>query len=120
MSSAKTPTIPTNCYIVMWCSEGLESIVRCDSADAVWEILQTGSSERMKDLDRTIWAMKLRARYNLQRHYEIYAISCTKDIDEDVLRNGFETHPQGMADLLRERGVKIYSDRALDQPHVIR
>ncbi len=57
----------------------------------------------------------MRARFNPQRHYEIYAIDCDKDITADAWRVMWETCPQETADLVRARGHKIYSDRANKQ-----
>jgi arsenate reductase-like glutaredoxin family protein len=59
----------------------------------------------------------LRARYNSQRHYEIYTVNMDESISEQDIRDMFETSPQGMADLIRERGHKMYSDR-VDQKQV--
>ena len=55
--------------------------------------------------------LQLRARYNSQRHYEIYTITVEESVTVDDLKNMFETNPQGTADLIRERGHCFYSDR---------
>jgi hypothetical protein len=54
----------------------------------------------------------MRARFNPQRNYEIYAIDCSKELDEAFWRARWEDDPQFCADLIREKGLKIYSDRA--------
>lgn len=57
-------------------------------------------------------AMVLRARFNQQRHYEIYTVDVDDSITDLDMIELFEDNPQGMADLIRERGYKLYSDRA--------
>jgi hypothetical protein len=56
--------------------------------------------------------MILRGRANSQRHYELYAIDCDENISEDDFKQWFDTAPQAAADLIRSRGLKIFSDRA--------
>jgi hypothetical protein len=40
------------------------------------------------------------------------SIDCSADIDKEDLETMFESDPQSAADLIRGRGLKIYSDRA--------
>jgi hypothetical protein len=54
----------------------------------------------------------MRAKLNTHRHYEIYAVDCDEGVNEGLWRVMWETNPQGTADLIREKGLKIYSDRA--------
>ena len=54
----------------------------------------------------------MRARFNPQRNYEIYAIDCDASLDEAFWRNQWEEYPQETADLIRERGHELYSDRS--------
>jgi len=61
--------------------------------------------------DFNIQHWQLRARYNSQRCYEIYAIGVDGTITQEDIRDMFETDPQYTADLIRARGEKIYSDR---------
>lgn len=63
-------------------------------------------------LSSTLAAMKLRARYNSQRHYEIYLVPVSDGITAQNIRDLFDSAPQAAADLMRERGTKLYSDRA--------
>jgi hypothetical protein len=99
-------------FVVSWCCEGLEGIIPVTELErkATFDVLsgkpntgQVGSSINM---------MVLRARFNTQRHYEIYAIAAAPGITKDDIRNMFEDDPQYAADLIRERGNKIHSDRA--------
>lgn len=63
-------------------------------------------------LDGVVRNLLLRARFNPQRHYEIYAIDCTEEMDEKFWREQWEEYPQETAELIRERGHELYSDRA--------
>jgi len=56
--------------------------------------------------------LMLRARFNPQRHYEIYAIDCDVSLDEEFWREQWEEYPQETAELIRDRGHRLYSDRA--------
>jgi hypothetical protein len=62
----------------------------------------------------------LRARFNPQRHYEIYIVTATPGIDKDDIREMFENNPQTAADTIRRIGHKYYSDRAQEDRVVIR
>ena len=55
--------------------------------------------------------MLMRARYNTQRHYELYAITADDGINQKHIEQMFENDPQGSADTVRRIGHKIWSDR---------
>jgi hypothetical protein len=54
----------------------------------------------------------LRARYNSQRHYEIYSVEATDGITAEDIREMFEASPQTAADTIRRLGHCMHSDRA--------
>jgi hypothetical protein len=54
----------------------------------------------------------LRARYNSQRHYEIYSVEATDGITAEDIREMFEADPQTAADTIRRLGHCLHSDRA--------
>jgi hypothetical protein len=98
-------------FLVMWCNEGLECVVDLteDEKNRTWSVL-TGkpSVSQLPSLHHLI----LRARYNQQRHYEIYTVEATEGITADDIRDMFENSPQMSADTIRERGNCLHSDRA--------
>lgn len=104
-------------FIVSWCCEGLEGVVPIDAYEKwdeqrVFRILQgTVQDNERNPMNGILQSMVLRARYNSQRRYEIYAIEATDGIDEHDIREMFESAPQVAADTIRRIGVKIYSDR---------
>lgn len=105
----------TNAFIFCWDCYGIEGIIPITQYEK-WDQENTlsllkGEKRTPNPLDRIIRNMVLRARYNTQRHYEIYAIDCDNSLDKDFWKEQWETNPQFTADLIRDRGHKIYSDR---------
>lgn len=92
----------------MWDMYGLESVINVTEIqdDAIIAGLK---GEKVKHTN-PLHYMILRAKFNMQRCYEIYSI-VTKDIDKDDFIRLFKDSPQMIVDLIRERGTKIYSDR---------
>ena len=64
--------------------------------------------------------LMLRARYNPQRHYEIYQVQATDGITADDIRDMFEASPQTAADTIRRLGHCYFSDRVQEDRVVIR
>ena len=107
----------TNAYLVYWCSEGLESVVPISEYEHIdtentFRILSNQDPIR-NPMYSIIQMMILRGKFNTQRHYELYAIDCDKTIDKEDIEQMFEDDPQAAADLIRSRGVKVFSDRAV-------
>ena len=107
----------TNAYLVYWCSEGLESVVPISEYEHIdtentFRILSNQDPIR-NPMYSIIQMMILRGQFNTQRHYELYAIDCDQTIDKQDIEQMFEDDPQSAADLIRSRGVKVFSDRAV-------
>jgi hypothetical protein len=110
----------TNAFIFSWDIHGIESIVPISQyehidRDNTMRILREQSVVR-SPLNSIIQSLMLRARYNPQRNYEIYAIDCDKSLDEEFWKNQWQDYPQETADLIREKGHKLYSDRQTREP----
>lgn len=110
----------TNAYIFSWDHLGIEAILPISQYEhheknQLINLLKDQPRER-NPLDSIVRTLLLRARFNTQRHYEIYAVDCDASMDEAFWRKQWEEHPQATADLIRERGHKLYSDRATKQP----
>ena len=100
----------TSTFVVVWDNTGLEYVgnVTEDEQRRVWGKLNGKPvSSRLPNVNHLL----LRARYNSQRHYEIYLISAVDGIDEDDIREMFEASPQTAADTIRRIGDCYYSDR---------
>ena len=107
-----------NAFIFMWDIFGVESIVPItefeywDEGQLIEILKGNQTTSKPNPISTMIASMKLRARYNTQRHYEIYAIDCDSDISKEDWESMWQDNPQSCADLIRERGLKIHSDRA--------
>ena len=109
-----------NAFIFSWDNNGIESIVPISQYEH-WDkqnlirMLSEKPTER-NPLDIIVRNLILRAKFNTQRHYEIYAIDCDPGLDEAFWREQWREHPQYTADLIRKKGHKIYSDQQTKKP----
>ena len=112
-------------YIIYWCNEGLEAVVditeqlanaNVREKEKIFDIIKNPEIEpsnvHMREINRMVNTMIMRGMANVQRHYEIYSLHTTDDISKEDLEELFDESPQSTVDLIRERGTKIYSDRA--------
>jgi len=106
----------TNAFIFAWDCYGIESIVPISQyehidRDNTMRIL--AEKPRVSNpMDGIIRNLLMRARFNPQRNYEIYAIDCDASLDEAFWHEQWREYPQETAELIRERGHKLYSDRS--------
>lgn len=110
-----------NTYVFSWDMYGLESCINATEIDQqkVWSALKD-EKFRHEDINSILGKLVLRARFNTQRHYEIYAIEIDSSISKEDLVDQFKENPQAMADLIRHRGRVIYSDRIKkDDPRIL-
>lgn len=112
-----------NAFIFSWDHLGVEAIVPITQYEhhdkqQLINLLSENPTER-NPLDSIVRSLLLRARFNPQRHYEIYAVDCAEEMDEKFWRQQWKEFPQETADLIRERGHKLYSDRAGKKPVII-
>jgi hypothetical protein len=108
--------VTTNAFIFSWDCNGVESIIPITQFEMMDKInlINILSEKRTVEnpINTIIYNLKMRAMFNPQRHYEIYAIDCVKELDEQFWKDKWANDPQFCADLIREKGLKIYSDRA--------
>ena len=105
----------TNAFLLSWDCYGLESCVSITQyeameKEALFDILND-KEPKANPLNQILHSMKLRAQFNPQRNYEIYAVDCAASITKDSLVQMFENAPQEAADLIRATGIQLYSDR---------
>lgn len=106
-------------FVVMWDCQGLEYVedITAIQKNQVWSRLRGESDTvRLPNLNH----LKLRAQYNMQRHYEIYLVEATDGITADDIRDMFEANPQTAADTIRKLGHCYHSDRVNNNEVVIR
>lgn len=113
----------TNAFIFSWDQHGIESIVPISQYEH-WDkqnlMNMLGDKPTKKNpLDSIVHSLIIRARVNSQRHYEIYAVDCHPDLDEEFWRKQWNEHPQFTADLIRDRGHKLYSDRRTQNQEIL-
>jgi hypothetical protein len=106
-------------FVVVWDNTGLEYIgdITLDEQQRTWSALK---GEPLKYTIPNLGHLTLRARYNTQRHYEIYIVTATDGITADDIRDMFQANPQASADTIRRIGQCVHSDRAREDSIVIR
>jgi hypothetical protein len=120
-----------NLFIVSWDNTGLEACIdltedrdRSDSfeQEKIFDLIRdpekTPINEPLRQVNQLVGMMILRAKANPQRHYEIYSVTATQDVTAENLRELFENNPQVAADMIRERGNRLYSDR-VNQKNIV-
>jgi len=109
----------------MWDMNGLESLInvtQIEKEHAQWEkenifrILKE-ENETVKPAPVPLEMMIMRAKFNSQRHYEIYTFD--SELSEQDIRETFEDSPQVIVDAIRGIGHKFYSDRATKSAVII-
>lgn len=101
-----------NRFLLFWDIYGLESAVNMDlMVQRRTEALLKEEQSKDPDLGELINMFKMRAQFNTDRQYELYAIGLPADFTEDYVHEMFKENPQGMVDLVRSRGLKLMSNR---------
>lgn len=112
-------------FIAMWDMTGLECLINVSTVqekhdqwgkENIWSILKEDEPSTPPPLV-PLNMMILRARYNSQRHYEIYSFDSV--LTEEDIKETFASDPQLMVDAIRNVGHEIYSDRVLKKTQVI-
>lgn len=101
-------------WIAYWCNEGFEYLDEITQYEH-WDQEQlvdilADRKPQPNPLNELINNMTMRARFNPQRHYELYAFSSTSDLKLDDLKTWSEEEPQTFVNWIRGNGVKLYSD----------
>jgi hypothetical protein len=112
-------------YVLSWDHLGLEACINISDIEKekMWEVLKETQEKNLgrgQTVDSIVNMLMLRARANSHRHYEIYAIDTDSTISATDLKAMFDEDPQGSADLIRQRGRILYSDRLSDHHIKIR
>jgi hypothetical protein len=79
-----------------------------------------GNSVRANPLAQQLSTMKLRARFNSQRCYEIYVMTTEDDLEFKAVEDWMIADPQSLVDWIRENhSYKIYDDRVRTKPAIV-
>ena len=110
-------------WIAYWCNEGfeyLDEITQYEHWDQEQLIkILADRKTQPNPLNQLINNMTMQARFNSQRHYELYVFKSTSDLELDDLKAWSEGDPQSLVNWIRGNGVKLYSDRELNSSKVI-
>lgn len=103
-------------WLAYWCSEGFEYIGEISQyehwdKEILFDILRN-QKPKPNPLDGMINNMRMRALFNNQRNYEIYAFTSTDDLELPDLKTWSDEDPKSFVNWIRGNGIKIYSDRA--------
>lgn len=106
--------VGNNRYLIAWNSLGeLECLLEINAMahqDTIERL--TGQRHGPSHVNRTISMMIMRARFNEQRNIEVYLIETDSSITTEDMESNFQTNPQGLVDLVRERGTHLYGEPA--------
>ena len=100
-------------FLIMWDNTGLECVLDISSyeKELMWAKLSNTQPPKLP-----IAQMMMRARANAHRCYEIYTITVEHNISVADMKDMFGDNPQATVNLIRARGIAIYSDRAKTAP----
>ena len=116
MEKNKTFILSWDSYGLECCRELGEKMEKAKERDkeTILDLLKDPDSNPentpMREINQLINILLLRARTNSHRSYEIYSICTDPEFTEQSLTDLFRDNPAAMAELVRNRGVKIYSD----------
>ena len=103
-------------FAIMWDCNGLEAVEQVpDPAETTFALLKGTEPPRPPN----IMHWQLRARYNSQRHYEIYIFDAVSGITKDDIVEMFEASPQHAADTIRRIGTVFHSDRRTEKAAIV-
>jgi hypothetical protein len=95
-------------FAIMWDCYGLEACQPVPTlAERTWATL---AEKELTYPQLEHW--RLRARYNSQRHYEIWVVEAVDGISAEDIVDMFHADPQSAADTIRRLGNCYYSDRS--------
>lgn len=99
-------------FFIAWDDVGLESIIDIsdyiENNSLLSDIRDSGSTEHNHKRGRSpIEFMKLRARYNGQRNYELWLIPVEETITESDLRTVYNTGSAIFKSMIRSKGTQV-------------
>jgi hypothetical protein len=99
-------------WVVLFDNEGLDSLLPWGelAQDRILEKL-SGGEMKAENPQHIVSRLMLRARFNQQRSPEVWTYETDNDIMYDEMRSLWESNPQYMADLIREKGEQLYGDK---------
>ena len=97
----------TDIWILVWDDYGLESVINLSEIDRK-NIEAVLSDEKFNvNLDKVLGYLKLRARFNSHRNYELWALKISVAITIDQLQEAFDSDRVSFIEMIRSKGVKV-------------
>lgn len=103
----------TNAYLFGWDCNGLDAIIPISKyEDCHWDKLRSWNLlKHGKDINNPfsgmLFNLKMRARFNTHRNYQIYAVDCSEEMTEEFWETFWEEDPKASIDLITSHGVCI-------------
>lgn len=100
----------TNTFIFVWDMYGLEACIDLTELEHN-NLLDVLKDKPSNNINTLLNGILLRAKFNSQRHYEIYSCQVDHNITRTDLVQMFAKNPQKSAELIRSYGHAILDDR---------
>lgn len=102
-----------NAYIFAWDMHGIENIIPITEYEG-WDKMNTmralkGEALQRNPVNDIVRNLVMRARYNTHRNYEIYAVDCSEEMNENYWRDLWSENPQVCADTIRQKGIELFT-----------
>jgi len=95
-------------WVVLFDTLGVDTLIPWDDLKAD-DMLAVLSGRKPRDhVGQRINMMIMRAKANHQRFPEVWAYDTSDDFEYEDMRNMWEESPQGIADLVREKGTNLF------------
>ena len=98
-------------WIVLFDNEGLDTLVPYSDMVEEQVMSKLAGGKMNRDAQHTISRIMLRARFNEQRHPEVWCYSTAEDMEYKDMRDLWEASPQYMADLIRKSGQQLHGTK---------
>lgn len=99
-------------WVVLFDDEGLDTLVPWgDLAQDRMMTKLSGGEMPSENPQHIVSRMMLRAKFNEQRSPELWTYQTDEDIEYADMRELWESNPQYMADLVREKGEQLHGDK---------
>lgn len=95
-------------WLISWDDVGLEAVINYTDVQKKY-LEKSLTSDNLTDPYQLVQALKLRAIYNPQRHYEVYAINIEDELKKADILEWFNGAPEVFKEVIREKAqVKIF------------
>jgi hypothetical protein len=97
-------------YLAYFDTLGFECVFNLTALESEF-VMATLAGEQWQ-LPFNLEVMKMRARFNGQRHPEIWFFNVGENLTEEDVREMANNNPQYLADFIRANGTSLYGERS--------